>query len=121
MDILNQKDFEIRKLGECLIPSPMKGLHFTGDHEHILYHKELENLQEYLDAGLEPPRFEAAGPREKIFFTYLGNTSLRAGRDTICPTCGKLLIERKYYSINIDGLNSKGECSNCHYKLTSHF
>ena len=22
----------------------------------------------YLDAGLEPPRFEAAGPREKIFF-----------------------------------------------------
>jgi 6-phosphofructokinase 1 len=46
----------------------MKGLHFTGDHEHILYHRELETLQEYLSKGVEPPRFEAAGPRERIFF-----------------------------------------------------
>lgn len=59
--------------------------------------------------------------REKIYFTYLGNTSLRAGRDTICPVCGKLLIERKYYRIKMAGLDSKGECSNCHYRLTSHF
>ena len=66
--MLDQDDFQIRKLGQCQIPSPMKGVHFTGDHEHILYHREMETLQEYLDKGVEPPRFEAAGPRERIFF-----------------------------------------------------
>src|SRR5271157_3697545 len=62
------KDFEIQHLGKCTIPSPMTGIRFTGDDERILYHSNLEDIRRYLDAGAEPPRFEAAGPREKIFF-----------------------------------------------------
>jgi 6-phosphofructokinase 1 len=46
----------------------MSGVRFTGDEEHILLHSDLGSIRRYLDAGSEPPKFEAAGPREKIFF-----------------------------------------------------
>ena len=62
------KDFKIQRLGECTIASPMKGARFTSDGEHVLLHSDLGAIRRYLDAGAEPPKFEAAGPREKIFF-----------------------------------------------------
>ena len=62
------KDFTIQRLGECTIPSPMSGIRFAGDDEHILLHDDLKEIRRYLDAGNDPPRFEAAGPRQKIFF-----------------------------------------------------
>jgi 6-phosphofructokinase 1 len=46
----------------------MRGIRFTGDEEHILLHSDLGAIRRYLEAASEPPRFEAAGPREKIFF-----------------------------------------------------
>jgi 6-phosphofructokinase 1 len=46
----------------------MSGVSFTGDEEHILLHSDLGMIKRYLGAGREPPKFEAAGPREKIFF-----------------------------------------------------
>src|SRR5208337_39129 len=62
------KDFMIKRLGDCKVPSPMSGVRFAGDEEHILLHTDLGAIRRYLDAGNEPPRFELAGPREKIFF-----------------------------------------------------
>ena len=62
------KDFMIQRLGDCTVPSPMSGVRFTGDDVHVLLHSDFGIIRRYLDAGLEPPRFEAAGPREKIFF-----------------------------------------------------
>jgi 6-phosphofructokinase 1 len=61
-------DFATDHLGECKVQSPLKGIRFTKNKEHILYHRELGEIQRYLDSGNEPPSFEAAGPREKIFF-----------------------------------------------------
>ncbi|HSA78274.1 MAG TPA: ATP-dependent 6-phosphofructokinase [Nitrospirota bacterium] len=61
-------DFKIQRLGDCTVPSPMSGVLFTGDEEHVLLHSDLRVIRRYLDAGSEPPAFEAAGPREKIFF-----------------------------------------------------
>jgi 6-phosphofructokinase 1 len=61
-------DFLIQRLGECNISSPMNGVRFTGDEEHVLFHSDIGQIRRYLDAGAEPPRFEAAGPREKICF-----------------------------------------------------
>jgi len=46
----------------------MSGIRFTKDDEHVLLHSDLNEIKKHLDAGIEPPRFEAAGPREKIFF-----------------------------------------------------
>lgn len=62
------KDFMIKRLGDCTIPSPMRAIRFAGDGEHVLFHRDLGEIRQYLDAGTEPPRFEMAGPREKIFF-----------------------------------------------------
>jgi 6-phosphofructokinase 1 len=63
-----KQDFTVQRLGECTVPSPMSGIRFTNDKEHILFHSDLNEIRRYLEAGSEPPIFEAAGPREKIFF-----------------------------------------------------
>lgn len=63
-----QQDFTIETLGECTIQSPIKGINFTEEKEHILYHRDLDSLKAYLDNDEDPLNFEAAGPREKIFF-----------------------------------------------------
>lgn len=65
---MKQQDFTVQTLGKCRIPSPMKGLQFTDDQEHILYHRELPAIRGYTEKGEDVPMFEAAGPREKIFF-----------------------------------------------------
>jgi len=46
----------------------MRCVRFTGDGEHVLFHSDLAEVRQYLDAGGRPPQFEVAGPREKIFF-----------------------------------------------------
>lgn len=66
--MMMQQDFNVKKLGECMIQSPLKGIHFADEQEHILYHRDLSTIKGYLDKGEEPPVFEMAGPREKIFF-----------------------------------------------------
>jgi 6-phosphofructokinase 1 len=66
--MIDQKDFTIQNLGECTIKSPMKEMRFTEDSKHILFHSELNAIQSYLEKGSIPPSFEAAGPREKVFF-----------------------------------------------------
>ncbi len=62
------QDFTVQRLGDCKVASPMRCVRFVGDDEHILLHSDLREIRRYLDAGVEPPQFEAAGPREKIFF-----------------------------------------------------
>ena len=62
------RDFLIDRLGECTYPSPMQGTGFIDDRAHILLHSDLDTIRTYLDAGEEPPRFEAAGPRERLYF-----------------------------------------------------
>jgi 6-phosphofructokinase 1 len=65
-------NFTVMKLGECTIPSPMSGVRFVKEDDHILYHSDIREIRQYLAAGKEPPHFEEAGPREKIFFDPAG-------------------------------------------------
>jgi 6-phosphofructokinase 1 len=76
-------DLNTAQLGECKFNSPVKGFDFVGDDEQILYHDELAEIKSFLDAGINPPGFEAAGPREKIFFNP---RNLKCG----IVTCGGL-------------------------------
>ncbi|HXE75757.1 MAG TPA: ATP-dependent 6-phosphofructokinase [Candidatus Xenobia bacterium] len=76
-------DLRIATLGECRIPSPMQVQRFMPTSERRLYHSDLATIRAYLEAGREPPSFEVAGPREKIFFNPAG---LRCG----IVTCGGL-------------------------------
>jgi len=61
-------DFLVDRLGEARLPSPMDGVRFVRDDEHVLYDTNLDRLKAQLAAGEEPPRFELAGPRARVFF-----------------------------------------------------
>jgi 6-phosphofructokinase 1 len=61
-------DFTVMNLGECRTPSPMSGVRFVNDDDRIIYQSEIKEIRKYLVLGKEPPHFEEAGPREKIFF-----------------------------------------------------
>ena len=76
-------DLTVSRIGDCTIPSPMKGIRFIRDDESVLYHSDLREIRPYLDAGEDPPAFERAGPRERIHFDPEG---LRCG----IVTCGGL-------------------------------
>ena len=78
-------DFTIARLGECRIPSPMQvqANHFVRDDEHVLYHDKAGEVTKCIQSGAEPPRFEMAGPRDKIYFDP---SKLKCG----IVTCGGL-------------------------------
>ena len=61
-------DFSIARLGECRIPSPMSHVRFTRDDERVLYHGRFKEMKAWIGKRTDPPSFETAGPREKIFF-----------------------------------------------------
>jgi 6-phosphofructokinase 1 len=65
---LKNSDFEIPRLGEGSITSPVPAARFVGDDERVLYHSTLAEIQGCLEAGHQPPTFEMAGPRQQIFF-----------------------------------------------------
>jgi pyruvate formate lyase activating enzyme len=46
-----------------------------------------------------------------VKFTYVGNL-ISDAENTYCPSCGKLLIERMRYSVNVIGLK-KNRCKHC--------
>ena len=61
-------DFSILRLGEGRLPSRMAGVRFIADHERVLYHATLGDLNASLERGGPPPSMEAAGPRDRLFF-----------------------------------------------------
>ncbi len=84
-------DFTISRLGECRIPSPMSGMRFVGDDEHVLYNSHSAEIRRCVEDGKEPPGLELAGPREKIFFDP---AKLKCGIVTcggICPGLNEVI------------------------------
>jgi len=78
-------DFGIEQLGECRIPSPMKGMTYVTDDDHVMYYSKMSDMRKCLDEGKVPPSLELAGPREKVFFdpTRLGCGIVTCGG--LCP------------------------------------
>lgn len=74
---------KVNRLGECRIPSPMKGVQFVSDEEQVLFHSNMSEIEPFLKRKETPPYFEMAGPREKIFFDP---SKLKCG----IVTCGGL-------------------------------
>ena len=61
-------NFKVKRLGECHISSPISNIRFVGEKEHVLYHANLDKIEQLLKAGERLPVFEKSGPREKIYF-----------------------------------------------------
>jgi 6-phosphofructokinase 1 len=78
-------NFEVQQLGECRIPSPMTGVQFVDEDDHVLYHTHPKQVEPFFETGKTPPAFEIAGPRRKIYFDP---SKLKCGIVTcggICP------------------------------------
>ncbi len=80
---MSNLNFEVSRLGECRIPSPMKGTPFVDEKKRVIYHIKMNDIKPFFEKGIEPPSLEVAGPREKIFFDPAG---LKCG----IVTCGGL-------------------------------
>lgn len=76
-------DLTIDRLGPAAIPSPMRLAGFTPDDERVIYETDPTILGRQFAAGRAVASFEAAGPRENLFFDP---TTVRAG----IVTCGGL-------------------------------
>jgi 6-phosphofructokinase 1 len=89
--IETELDFRISRLGECRIPSPMTGVRFVGDDQHVLYDSYSNEIRNCLAEGREPPSMELAGPRENIYFDP---AKLKCGIVTcggICPGVNEVI------------------------------
>jgi 6-phosphofructokinase 1 len=76
-------DFRTDSLGECTIVSPLRATQFMDNSKPLLFRADIDELREQFRAGVDPPAFELAGPREKIYFDPI---TLRCG----IVTCGGL-------------------------------
>jgi pyruvate formate lyase activating enzyme len=50
--------------------------------------------------------------KEKLDYVYVGNIRILGAEDTVCPSCGNLLIVRSGYRTTAEGLKA-GKCSRC--------
>lgn len=97
-------DFSIAQLGKNNILSSLTRFDFTPEDERILYHDDIAEIKTFLEAGIDPPGFEAAGPREKIFFN---STNLKCGIVTcggLCPGINdviRAIVMSLYYHYNV--------------------
>jgi hypothetical protein len=76
-------DFRTDSLGECTIVSPLRATRFMDTSKQLLFRADIDELRAQFLAGVDPPAFELAGPREKIYFDP---SILRCG----IVTCGGL-------------------------------
>jgi pyruvate formate lyase activating enzyme len=49
---------------------------------------------------------------EGLKFVYISNVLNDIGQDTICPSCGKIVIKRIGYRTDLTGIN-ENKCANC--------
>jgi len=80
---LEPEQFDIQRLGECRIDSPITGIRFLENGDRVLLSSSLETVNGILNQGGKLPAFEKAGPRSKIFFDP---SKLKCG----IVTCGGL-------------------------------
>jgi 6-phosphofructokinase 1 len=85
MDLPNQSQLQVARLGPCEFHSPLidRGEALIDDSARILVSSDTRELETYFKGGEVPPSFELAGPRKELYFNP---NHLTAG----IVTCGGL-------------------------------
>lgn len=100
-------NFTIPSLGKCTIQSPMKGVRFVTDDDHMLYDSHSSKVIQCLEQGKQLPAMELAGPREHIYFDP---SKLKCGIVTcggICPGVNdviRALVMSLYYHYGVTSI-----------------
>jgi pyruvate formate lyase activating enzyme len=112
----NDSDTELRKLAEWCFKElgPYVPLHFSA------YHPDYK-----LDAPATPPTTLARARQialdAGLRYVYTGNVHDRTGDATLCPGCGKAVIERDWYEILNYALDDSGHCQHCGTTIAGRF
>jgi len=80
---LKPTDLDVQRIGACRIQSPISGVHFVEDGDHVVLQSNPAEIQRVLAESGNILAFEKAGPREKIYFD---TSKLKCG----IVTCGGL-------------------------------
>jgi pyruvate formate lyase activating enzyme len=109
---LNDKPEEIRQLARWVKENLGSDtpLHFSGFYPRY----QMVHLPQTSLKTLETARDIAKD--EGLEYVYIGNVQSKEGENTYCPGCGKLLIERKIYTILRNELKD-GSCPACGRKI----
>jgi pyruvate formate lyase activating enzyme len=113
---LNDTMDEIKKMCVWLVQevSPDVPIHFSRFYPNYkLEHlppTPLETLKEARDIALQVG----------LKYAYIGNVQEHEGQNTVCPKCGKIIVERVGYKILSYNM-SKDRCSFCNERIYGHW
>jgi 6-phosphofructokinase 1 len=91
--MFSTEDFQIKKLGNCQIPSPLQlskldddGIfNYIEDEERILYKADLNYYKSCVKDNTEPVSFEKSGPKEHIYFDPCKTKAAIVTCGGLCP------------------------------------
>ncbi len=112
MTNLGLPDFSIDRLGKPKLDSPMQLSHvmddfianFVEDDERILFDSTLSAIRKSLNNDSGIPAFEAAGPRDKIYFDPKNSTAAIVTCGGLCPGLNDViqgLVQSLYFHYGV--------------------
>lgn len=78
-------NLNVDKLGECRIASPVRNPLFVDENERVFITASANVIDDLKKRGVEPPSFELAGPRRKIFHDPAWSRAAILTAGGLCP------------------------------------
>ena len=88
---MSPEDFKITRLGEAVLPSPLKNHVFVPDDATVCYETDAEVIARYVREGKTVPAFEKAGAREKIFHDPAWSKAAVLTAGGLCPGLNEVI------------------------------
>jgi 6-phosphofructokinase 1 len=84
---LSRFDFDVETLGECRVPSPLRGtrLKFVEEAERIVAVNDISDIRAYQEKHGSIPSMETAGPRAKVFHPHYLSRAAIVTCGGLCP------------------------------------
>ena len=82
---MKAEDFQISRLGNATIASPIQQIEFISDDAAVAYDADPNLLAQYLRHGKQIPAFEQAGPRAKIYHDPAWSKAAILTAGGLCP------------------------------------
>ncbi len=82
---MDYTDFQVQRLGEAKIKSPLLSVDFVNNDSKVVYDKDPEVIADYIKRNEVMPSFEQAGPRAKIFHDPAWSKAAVLTAGGLCP------------------------------------